>query len=151
MKKSYEEFIKHKLIKKIKPDFKQIETQLKRTRKDLQTAEKVMKSDRTWSFTITYHAMIRVGKALMYAHGYLPTTTRSHKTVVDFTGVVLGDECNDLCRRFNRMRRRRHDFIYDALNNVSESELKSSIKTAKTFIDKVVQLVMEIHPQLRSL
>jgi uncharacterized protein (UPF0332 family) len=146
MKISYEKFIKNKLIKKIRPDLKQAGIQIKRARKDLQTAEKVMASDRTSSFTITYHAMIRAGKALLYAHGYLPTATRSHKTVVDFTGVVLGDECDDLFRRFNRMRRRRHDFIYDALNNVSESELKSSIKTAKMFIEKVVQLVVEIHP-----
>jgi uncharacterized protein (UPF0332 family) len=146
---SYEKFLENKLIKKIEPDFKQIAVQIRRARKDLRTAEKVMASDRTWSFTITYHAMVRAGKALMYAHGYLPTATRSHKTVVDFTGIVLGDEFDDLFRRFNRMRRRRHDFIYDALNNISETEVKSSIKAAKRFIDRTVQLIAEIHPELR--
>lgn len=149
MKTNYDKFLKNNLIKKIKPDFKQIGMQIKRARKDLQAAEKVMTTDRTWSFAITYHAMIRAGKALMYAHGYLPTAIRSHKTVVDFTGVVLGDECDDLFRRFNRMRRRRHDFMYDALNNVTKAEVKSSIKAAGRFIDKIVQLVMKIHPQLR--
>ena len=149
MKKNYEKFIKNKLIKKIKPDFKQIAMQIRRARMDLQTAEKVMPSDLTWSFTISYHAMIRAGKALMYAHGYLPTATRSHRPVVDFTGIVLGDDGDDLFRRFNRMRRRRHDFIYDALNNISKTEVKSSIKTAKRFIDKMEQSIRKIHPQLR--
>ena len=84
----------------------------------------------------------------MYAHGYMPTAIRSHKTVVDFTGVVFGDEGDDLFRRFDRMRRRRHDFIYDALNNITESEVKSSIKAAKMFIDKISWLITQIQPQL---
>lgn len=147
MKMSYERFIRDKLVKKIRPDFRQIDMHLKRARKDLRTAEKLMISDRTWAFTIIYHAMIRAGKALMYAHGYLPTATRSHKTVVDFAGTCLGDKGDDLFRRFDRMRRRRHDFIYAALNNITESEVGSSINTAKTFIDKVVHLVAKMRPQ----
>lgn len=147
MKMSYERFIRDKLAKKIRPDFKQIDMQIRRARKDLRTAEKIMVSDRTWAFTIIYHAMIRAGKALMYAYGYLPTALGSHKTVVEFAGACLGDTGDDLFRRFNRMRRRRHDFIYDALNNITESEVKSSISAAKTFIDMVVQLITQMRPQ----
>jgi uncharacterized protein (UPF0332 family) len=135
MKMSYERFIRDKLVKKIRPDFKQIDMQIKRARKDLRTAEKVMATDRTWAFAIICHAMIRAGKALMYAHGYLPTALGSHKTVVEFAGACLGDRDDDLFRRFHRMRRRRHDFIYDALNNITEREVKSSTGVAKTFID----------------
>ncbi|MBN1982077.1 MAG: HEPN domain-containing protein [Chitinivibrionales bacterium] len=145
---SYERFLKDKLIKKIRPDFKQIAAYIKRAKRDLQTAEKILASDPTWSFTIIYHAMIRSGKALMYVHGFLPTSIRSHKTVVYFTKIALGEACDDLFRRFNRMRRRRHDFVYDAINNISKSEVKSSIATAKRLIEVIVAKIQELNPQL---
>jgi len=36
--------------------------------------------------------MIRAGRALMYSKGYLPTTKRSHKTIIEFTKLLLGHE-----------------------------------------------------------
>jgi len=91
----------------------------------------------TWSFAIAYHAMIRAGRALMFSHGYLPTTKNSHKTIMEFTGSILGDKYKDLMLRFNRMRRKRHDFIYDSQNHTTLSEAKSAITTAGEFIDKI--------------
>ena len=44
---NYERFLKDKLIKKQKPDFKQIDYQLKRSLKDLKTAEANLKIDLT--------------------------------------------------------------------------------------------------------
>lgn len=44
---SYEKFLRDKLIKKQIPDFKQIEYQLKRARKDLTTAESNLSIDLT--------------------------------------------------------------------------------------------------------
>jgi len=148
---NYEKLLKDKLIKKIRPDFKQIATHIKRAKRDLQTAEKVLASDPTWAFTIIYHAMIRTGKALMYAHGFLPTAIRSHKTIVYFTKIALGKECDDLFRRFNRMRRRRHGFVYDAINNISKNEVKSSIATAKRLIEVVVVKIKKINTQVKML
>jgi uncharacterized protein (UPF0332 family) len=119
---------------------------LKRARKDLSTAEAVVPIDLTWSFAIAYHAMMRAGKALMFSRGYLPTTKNSHRTIMDFTGLILGDEYQDLILRFNRMRRKRHDFIYDSQNHTTASEAKSAIKTAREFIDRIATLVAQKGP-----
>lgn len=116
---------------------------MKRARKDLLTAEAVVPIDLTWSFAIAYHAMIRAGKALMFSRGYLPAAKNSHKTIMEFTRLSLGDEYQDLLLRFNRMRRKRHDFIYDSHNHTTASEAKSAIKTAKELIDKIISLVAE--------
>ncbi|HCS48369.1 MAG TPA: hypothetical protein DIW61_08995 [Candidatus Aminicenantes bacterium] len=102
--------------------------------------------DLTWSFTIAYHAMIRAGRALMFSQGYLPTTKSSHKTIMEFMRLTLGEESQSLLLRFNRMRRKRHDFIYESQNNTTESEAGSAIKTAREFIDKIVALVAEEKP-----
>jgi uncharacterized protein (UPF0332 family) len=115
----YERYLRDKLIKRQTPDFKQIAYQLKRARKDLTTAESNLAIDLTWAFTIAYHAMIRASRALMYAKGYLPTAKRSHKTIVEFTQLSLGAEYENLVSRFNRMRRQRHDFIYDTKNHIT--------------------------------
>ena len=147
MRMNYERFLKNNLVRKVKPDFKQIAAQIKRAKRDLRTAESVISSDRTWAFAITYHAMMRVSKALMYSKGYLPTAKRSHKTIIEFTKIILGGEYDDLLRWFNRMRRRRHDFIYDAINNISERDAKSSIITAEKLIDEIVKEIVEANPQ----
>ena len=144
---NYERFLRDRLIKRQKPDFKQISYQLQRALKDLKTAEANLKIDLTWSLAIAYHAMIRSGRSLMFAKGYLPTTKRSHKTIVEFTKLILGHEYDSLVSRFNRLRRKRHDFIYDSKNHITHSEAKSSLDTAKRLIDKIVDLVKQENPE----
>jgi uncharacterized protein (UPF0332 family) len=143
---NYERLLKDQLIKKQNPDLAQIRSQLKRARKDLSTAEAVINIDLTWSFTIAYHAIMRAGRALMFSQGYLPTTKNSHKTIIEFMRLTLGEESQSLLLRFNRMRRKRHDFIYDSQNHTTESEGRSAIKTAREFINKIVALAAEEKP-----
>lgn len=147
MKIDYERFLRDNLVKRQAPDFKQIAAQLKRAIKDLKTAESVLTVDPTWAFAITYHAMVRASRALMYARGYLPTAKRSHKTIIDFTRLILGDEYDSLLRRFNRMRRQRHDFIYDSINSITPDEVKSAIETADKLIKEICNLVTGENPQ----
>jgi len=144
---NYEKFLKDNLIKKQRPDFKQIERQLARAEKDLKTAEANLIIDLTWAFAIAYHAMMRASKALMYSKGYLPTAQRSHKTIVEFTKLSLGPEYENLVSRFNRMRRKRHDFIYDSENHITLSEAKSSIEAARKLIAEISALIKSENPE----
>ena len=143
----YEKFLRDNLIKKEMPDFKQITYQLKRSQKDLITAEANLSIDLTWAFAIAYHAMMRASKALMYSKGYLPTAKRSHKTIVEITKLILGNEYESIMGRFSRMRRRRHDFIYDSKNHITPHEAKSSIDTAKKLIEEIINLVKKENPE----
>jgi len=143
----YEKFLKDSLIKKEKPDFKQIGLQIKRANKDLKTAEANLLIDLTWAFTIAYHAMMRASKALIYSKGYLPTAKKSHKTIIELTKLILGNEYENLIGHFSRMRRRRHDFIYDSKNHITPHEAKTSIETAKKLIDEIVVLIRKENPE----
>ncbi len=144
---SFERFQRDKLLKRQRPDFKQISHQLERSLKDLKTAEANLEIDLTWSYTIAYHSMIRAGRALIFSKGYLPTAKNSHKTIVELTKLMLGEEYNSLTSRFNRMRRRRHDFIYDSKNHVTPQEAESSLEAAKKLIQKIVAMVKKENPQ----
>jgi len=83
----------------------------------------------------------------MFAEGYLPTTKNTHKTIVEFTKLILGEEYKEAASKFNRMRRKRHDFIYDSKNHITNSEAKSSIETAKKLINKISVFIKEQNPQ----
>src|SRR3989338_1932282 len=144
---SYGKFLRDKLIKKQNPDYKQVEYQLKRAQKDLKTAELNLSIDLTWAFAITYHAMMRASKALMYSKGYLPAAKRSHKTIIEFAKLSLSAEYESLIGRFNRMRRQRHDFIYDSKNHITLHEAKLSIETAKKLIEEIIALVVKENPE----
>jgi uncharacterized protein (UPF0332 family) len=71
----------------------------------------------------------------------------SHKTIVELTKLILGNEYDSIINRFSRMRRRRHDFIYDSKNHITTHEAKSSIETAKKLIDEIVILVRKENPE----
>jgi uncharacterized protein (UPF0332 family) len=143
----YRKFIQDNLIKKQTPDFNQISQQIRRSLKDLDTAKANLSIDLTWSYTISYHAMIRVGRTLMFSKGYLPTTKNSHKTIVEFTRMILGDKYKDITSRFNRMRRRRHDFIYDSKNHITNKEASSSNEAAEKLINEIKSLISKENPQ----
>ena len=138
---NFEKLLKDNLIKKVKPDFDQIKHQLKRAAQDLETAEANLRIDATWSLTIAYHAMIRAGRALMYSKGYLPTASQTHKTIVESAGIILGERLQDLLAKFNRLRRRRHHFIYDSKNHVNQEEASAALETAKKLIAEIKSIV----------
>lgn len=144
---SYKRLLWDKLIKKARPDFKQIENQIKRAQKDLNTSEANLSIDLSWALTIAYHAMIRAGRALIYSQGYLPTARQTHKTIVKVTSLILGKEYTDLIARFNRLRRKRHVFIYDSVNHTTVQEAKSAIKVAKKLVDESIFLIKSQNPQ----
>ena len=112
----------------------QIEANLKRARKDLSTAKSTIPVDEEWAYAIAYNAMLRAGRALMFSLGFRPKGKDQHKTVVDFCTGVLGQEYKNLTVRFNRMRIKRHDFIYDPERPISKTEAGQSIENAEKFV-----------------
>ena len=119
-------YFKKGLVKKQIPNFTQIEQQIIRAQKDLKTFKLVLVSDPEWACTIAYQAMLRMGRALIFSYGYLPADGQQHKTVVEITGKLLDEEFNILIQYFDRMRRNRNEFFYDALDTNNKSQAKKS-------------------------
>lgn len=144
---NYRILLRQKLLRKQTPDFQQIDNQIIRALKDLKAAEANLAIDLSWAVAIAYHAMIRAGRALIYSRGYLPTSKRTHKTVVDVAGVILGTDYQELIARFNRLRRKRHDFIYDSKNQTTLREARLALKTARELIEKISSAIRKENPQ----
>lgn len=133
----FEDLLKDHRIKRVTPDRNQISKQLSRAAKDLLTAANVCPIDQTWCFTIAYQAMIRAGRAFMFSRGFLPLAANSHLTVIEFMRDVLGPQAGNLLLQFERMRRKRHDFLYDSVNHTTEKEALEAIQTARELIKRL--------------
>lgn len=132
------------LIEKTGPNKKQVWSQLDRARRDLLTSQANLSIDEEWAYTIAYHAMLRAGRALLLAHQYRAKGKDQHKTIVEFSAVVLGPEFGRLAIRFDRMRMTRHAFIYDTEKPITRTEAEKSLKSAGEFVNEIARLVRSL-------
>lgn len=128
-------------IEKVETDPRTLRKALVRARKDLWTAMANLKIDEEWAFAISYHAMLRAGRALMLHHGYRPKGKDQHKTVGEFCSSVLGEEYQNLIDKFHRMRRKRHKFVYESGSPISKSLASNSIENARKLVEVIVEIV----------
>ena len=147
--KDWEEYLKKGLVKEQRPNVAQIEQQITRAEKDLKTFGLVIGSDPEWACTIAYQAMLRMGRALMFSYGYLPADGQQHKTVVEITGKLLGKNFDLLIQYFDRMRRNRNVFFYDAVDTNNEAQAKKAHETAGSLL-KVVKDTIRKHNQIKG-
>lgn len=85
--------------------------------------------------------MLRAGRALIFASGYRPKGRDQHKTVVEFCTEILGNEFQHLTTRFNRMRVKRHDFIYEPERPIPKTEAVKSLESAEKFVEEIIQRI----------
>lgn len=135
------------LIEKVSYNDRQIESNINRAMKDLVTAKATVDIDEEWAYTISYHAMLRAGRALMFSTGYRPKGKDQHKTVVDFSAEILGGDFKSLTDRFNRMRIKRHDFIYEPERPIPRTEAVKSIESAGRFVKEIMEKIQKASPQ----
>lgn len=135
------------LIEKGKFSGGQIKSNLNRAQHDLRTAKTNLEIDEEWAYTIAYHAMLRAGRAFMFALGYRPRGKDQHKTVVEFCSESLGKDFRHLTIRFNRMRIKRHDFIYDPERPIPKTEAVKSLESAEQFVQEIIQRIEKMKPQ----
>lgn len=146
--KDWDEYLKKGLVKEQRPNFGQIQQQIGRAQKDLETFGVVLHSDPEWASTIAYQAMLRLGRALIFSYGHLPADGQQHKTVVEITGKLLGEDFDLLIKYFDRMRRSRNTFFYDSLDTNNEAQAKKAFETAGALLKVVKDKICKNNPQV---
>lgn len=144
----FEVYLKKGLLKEQRVNFRQIEKQITRAKKDLKTAEKVLDEDPEWGATIAYHAMLRAGRALLFSKGYLPADGRQHKTVVELTHELLGKDYSLLVEKFEKMRRRRNVFFYESDIFGTTTDAENALKAAPELVHVIEEMIHKQNPQL---
>lgn len=144
----FEGYLKKGRLKQQRVNLRQIEKQLFRAAKDLETARLLLAKDPEWAATIAYHAMLRAGRALLFSRGYLPADGGQHLTVVELTHHLLGKEYVDLVDRFERMRRKRNLFFYESDPFGTRTEAENALKAASGLVRVIREIIRKENPQL---
>jgi len=135
-------------IRKQKAGFVQIEALLKEAIWDLKEAEKIVHLAERATYLLAYNAMLKAGRALMLLQGYVPDDGAQHKTVVEMTSAVLGDQYKDLTEQFETMRRKRNEMTYEAGTLLSKSEAQKAFSDAIAVVKKILGDLKFKNPQL---
>jgi uncharacterized protein (UPF0332 family) len=148
---AYEELRERGLVEESRPDFRQVVTLLTRAMKDLSTAKANVSIDKEWAYTIAYQGMLRAAKAVVTAEGWRPRGRDQARTVIMLVGELLGEEGRSLVNGFDRMRRKRQDFMEEPQTPIPRYEVEGALKDAQTLIERLVDLAREKNPQLAFL
>jgi len=135
------------LIKEQKLNFKGIENLVTRAYKEIKIAEVNLSIDEGTAFTVAYTSMLHAGRALMLVKGFRPNDGYQHKTVVDFSAVILGPEFKKLTQHFDKMRRKRNIFTYEAGISISETEVNKALESVAAFIKAIRDIIEKENPQ----
>lgn len=126
----------------------QVEALLKEAMLDLKEAKKTANIAERATYLLAYMAMLKAGRALLLLKGYVPYDGAQHKTVVEVTGEMLGDEYKKLTNQFEIMRRKRNEMTYEAGTLLSMSESLKAFSDALTLVERVFKEVKSQNPQL---
>lgn len=126
----------------------QIEGLLRESIVDLEESKKTLHIADRATYIMAYMAMLKSGRALLLLKGYRPTDGAQHKTVVEMTGVILGDKYTDLISHFETMRRKRNELTYEAGALLSKSESENALQDAIMLVKKILAETKARNPQL---
>ena len=101
----------------------------------------MLTTDRDWTYTIAYNAILQAGRALMFSKGYRPDGANQHISVVKFAELFL--DTPDAVT-FDRMRRKRHSSVYDMAGSISEMEAESAVRHAEVLVRKIEALLQRM-------
>lgn len=92
--------------------------------------------------------IVQVEALLILFKGYRPIDGAQHKTVVEMTGVFLGDAFTSLINHFETMRRKRNEMTYEAGALLSHSEAEEAFADAISLVRTILADVKAQNPQL---
>lgn len=125
-------------IKRIVPRQSQVDDLLTSADKDIAAAVKLLELQYFGiSRDTSYEAMLKAGMALMFSRGFRPEAGSHHVTVVRFTESVLGNDYQELIITFDRLRRLRHQRLYQGKEIATRSQSESAVFAAERLISAV--------------
>jgi uncharacterized protein (UPF0332 family) len=129
------------LIRPLPIDPKRVRDALALARRDIGVARDLLPSSNDWAFTVAYNAVLQAGRALMFSKGYRPEGANQHVSVVRFCEEFLSPED---AVWFERMRRKRHQSVYDTAGSVSEREAENAVKKAEEIVQAIEAIIQGI-------
>ena len=114
---------------------------LRLARRDIETAQAVLKISAEWAFNIAYNAMQQAGRAFLFHRGYRAVGEAQHATVVFFLGLGLGPENEEIVAVMDRMRRNRNRATYEQVGTITKNAATEGVSAARELMAEIVRRV----------
>lgn len=118
------------------PDVDALTETLDLAERDLEAAAANESRFAPWAETMLYEAGLRAARAIVMAAGYRIATERGHVTAIDAADALTDGRHHRVFVRLHRLRRRRHDFMYETAAEPGAQELA----TAREDVVKLIEL-----------
>ena len=92
-------------------------------RRDIEAATANVGAFPAWAEAIFYEAGLRCARAIVGAAGYRISSERGHVTAIDAADTLTGGSHHPIFVRLHRMRRTRHEFLYETRPAPSRTDL----------------------------
>lgn len=146
---NYKDLVAEGKLKKEKAiGIDQIQRFIRRAKKDLETARIIVKNDEGAALTLIYNAMFHAANALIRYQGYRPGNKLQHIGIIEAVRRTLGEDFKATIFKFDKLRVKRNKFEYQAIYNISKTQLINDIEDAGIFIKVVEKYLKDRNPQL---
>ena len=88
----------------------------------------------SWAETMLYEAGLRAARAIVMAAGYRIAVDRGHVTAIDAADALTDGRHHRVFVRLHRLRRRRHEFMYETAADPGAQELATAREDVKNLI-----------------
>jgi hypothetical protein len=123
-------------LRRHEPDLDAIAETLVLAERDLEAAAANAQQFPSWAETMLYEAGLRAARAIVMAAGYRIAADRGHATAIDAADALTDQRHHRLFVRLHRLRRRRHEFIYESTVEPGVQELE----TARSDVTKLIRI-----------
>lgn len=138
---SIQDLERRRLIQRVPPSVEEARRQLDLSRRDVSTASRLVAIDLDWALIAAYNGALQAGIAHMQAQGYRARGPEKHKAVLSYLRETLPGEMQAVVSRLDRLRRKRHQAVYESAGIVSEQEAKTTVQLCREFVDRIANLV----------
>ncbi len=103
-----------------------------------------------WAETMLYEAGLRAARAIVMAAGYRISADRGHVTAIDAADALTSGRHHRIFVRLHRLRRRRHEFMYETAAEPGTQELATARADVTQLVGVARQRIGEFKPSSRQ-
>jgi len=104
--------------------------------------------DEETCYELAYESMLKASLGLVLSHGMrLRSIPGHHIAVIEFAGKRLGAENKGLIAMFDRMRRKRHQAMYEVTGLITRHEAAQAVSAAERYLSVIREELQRRSPQ----
>jgi hypothetical protein len=117
------------------PDRAALQASLDAARRDIDAANANVADFPAWAEAIFFEAGLRSARAIVGAAGYRISSERGHVTAIDAADTLTGGSHHPILVRLHRMRRTRHEFLYETRPDPSRTDLDRAARDVERLVE----------------